>query len=154
MTKEEDGERTNVDEINELFTKGHIILLFYKAEGHEPDYLLTPAGSSLINVEYNLEKKMAEFGMFSMDQSLTGKGLGGKMIRAVEVFAKENGCTSIQLEILQPRDWKHPAKVILDSWYQRLGYKIGDIMSFTSHYPDLAPLLCCECTFTPYVKDL
>ena len=34
-------------------------------------------------------------------------------------MAKNHGCEKLMLELLRPRDFKHPFKVFLDKWYSK-----------------------------------
>ena len=92
--------------------------------------------------------------MLCVNPTLTRKGYGKMLVTAAQDRAREAGCKFMQLELLVPVGWEHPYKVMLDSWYQRLGYDKGQPLSFTEHEPSLAPLLSGECTFTAYTKTL
>ena len=60
----------------------------------------------------------------------------------------------MELELLAPRDTKHPVKEWLHTWYSKLGYVKGEQKEFATDYPEFAKLLSEPCTFTVYTKDL
>ena len=60
----------------------------------------------------------------------------------------------MQLELLVPRAWSHPAKVFLDDWYTRIGYRPVRTGTVQESYPHLAPLLATPCDLVVYHKPL
>ena len=60
----------------------------------------------------------------------------------------------MQLELLKPAKWDHEVKVWLDKWYQKLGYRPGQPTDIAIAHPHIASMLCCDCVFTPYRKQL
>jgi hypothetical protein len=60
----------------------------------------------------------------------------------------------MQLELLVPRNWKHPAKEFLAAWYGRMGYRLTHVGAAAEHLPKHAPLLATTCDFRLYHKDL
>jgi hypothetical protein len=60
----------------------------------------------------------------------------------------------MELELLAPRDTKHPVKEWLHTWYSKLGYVQGEQKEFATDYPEFAKLLSEPCSFTVYTKDL
>ena len=91
-------------------------------------------------------------GMLSVKPDLLRQGIGLALVQGAENFAIDEGCFSIQLELLQPKDWAHNVKVMLDNWYTKMGYQKGEVLNFSDYYPQLVPLLSCDCTFTAYTK--
>jgi hypothetical protein len=60
----------------------------------------------------------------------------------------------MQLELLVPREWRHPSKVFLDEWYRRIGYRVVSSTSVEDLHPQLAPMLATPCRFDVYEKSL
>ena len=60
----------------------------------------------------------------------------------------------MQLELLVPREWRHPGKELLRAWYSRLGYRRIRTGSSEDSYPNLAPLLATPCDIDVYEKPL
>ena len=95
-----------------------------------------PVASIKCDTLYDTEKKIGEIGMMGARKEVTGKGVGRLLIAACEKKAKDEGCESVMLEILEPSEWQHPVKLILHNWYsQRLGYKPGEALDFAKDYP-------------------
>jgi predicted N-acetyltransferase YhbS len=84
----------------------------------------------------------------------TNKGIGRRLIAAAEGWAIDNGINEMQLELLAPATWEHPAKVALKKWYSRLGYSPRDNKSFNDLYPGPATFLTTACDFTLWSKAL
>jgi GNAT superfamily N-acetyltransferase len=101
-----------------------------------------------------LDDRAGEFGMLAADPAHRGGGIGGELIRFSEDKCRADGLTTMQLELLVPRDWKHPIKQFLDAWYTRLGYRVTRVGKIDEAYPELAPLLATPCDFVIYSKDL
>jgi GNAT superfamily N-acetyltransferase len=96
----------------------------------------------------------AEFGMLATDPEHRGIGVGGSLVAFAEGHARELGLQTMQLELLVPRTWRHPAKVFLDEWYRRLGYRPVRTTRVDESEPELAPLLATPCQFVVYCKTL
>ena len=60
----------------------------------------------------------------------------------------------MQLELLVPRDWRHPHKEFLAAWYGRLGYRQVRTGNFGEAYPQLAPRLATPSELGIYEKPL
>jgi hypothetical protein len=60
----------------------------------------------------------------------------------------------MRLELLTPRNWKHPSKEFLTGWYGRLGYRPQFTEPLEELYPDKVPQLATECDFTVWPKGL
>ena len=92
--------------------------------------------------------------MLAVDPDHRGTGLGRELVRFAEQVASESGRTTMQLELLVPRDWTHPSKQFLATWYSRIGYAKTRIGAVEDSYPQLAPLLATTCDFVIYRKSL
>lgn len=74
-----------------------------------------------VNVK-KLNKKAAFFSLLVAHPEYRKQGIGKQLVHAVEVWAKEQGCNKICLELLRPKNWVHEHKEFLKIWYTRLGY--------------------------------
>lgn len=81
-------------------------------------------------------------------------GLGRNFLASVERESQEAGYTTMQLEILVPREWKHPSKEFLKNWYERNGYKLARMGTVEKIYPRLALLLATDCDYVVYEKAM
>jgi GNAT superfamily N-acetyltransferase len=96
----------------------------------------------------------AEFGMLAADVGHRGAGIGRELVRFAERSSRDGGCATMQLELLVPRDWSHPAKDFLAAWYTRMGYRIHRTRTVEESHPELAPLLATPCDFVTYRKNI
>jgi GNAT superfamily N-acetyltransferase len=101
-----------------------------------------------------LDERTGEFGMLCADPAHRGIGIGRQLIRFAERKSRADGVSTMQLELLVPRDWTHPTKEFLAEWYSRIGYRIARTGTIDELYPELAPLLATRCDFAIYRKDL
>ena len=132
-----------------MVAKDHIIVAISN------DDFVEPVGSVMCDKNFDKEKHLADLGMLCVKEDQTGKGIGKLLILESEKRSKEMGCTTMRLEILSPRDWKHPTKTWLDVWYtQKMGYTKGALEDFTECFPEHAARLKDPCVFTTYHKDI
>ncbi|MAM59038.1 MAG: GNAT family N-acetyltransferase [Salinicola sp.] len=101
-----------------------------------------------------LSQDVAEFGMLAADRNQRGKGIGSALVAHAEKWALQNGCRTMQLELLTPRGWENESKEFLKKWYSRIGYRPVETQPFEIMYSDLAGLLQTECDFTVWHKHL
>jgi ribosomal protein S18 acetylase RimI-like enzyme len=101
-----------------------------------------------------LDERTGEFGMLCADPAHRGIGIGRELIRFVERKSRADGLSTMQLEVLVPRDWTHPTKQFLAEWYSRIGYRIARTGTIDEAYPELAPLLATPCDLVIYRKAL
>ena len=101
-----------------------------------------------------LDLETGEFGMLAADFAHRSVGAGRELVRFAERTSREDGRSTMQLELLVPREWRHPSKVFLDEWYTRIGYRVVRTGTTDEAYPDLAPLLATPCDFVIYDKPL
>lgn len=101
-----------------------------------------------------LSDGLDEFGMLVAAPARRGSGIGRELVRFAERRSAENGAHTMQLELLVPRNWTHPAKKFLDEWYTRLGYRVVRRGALEDDYPHLAPLLATPCDLMIYHKPL
>ncbi|KAA0094126.1 N-acetyltransferase [Mycolicibacterium sp. P1-18] len=101
-----------------------------------------------------LDDETSEFGMLAATPAHRNTGIGRRMVDFAERDSVASGRRTMQLELLQPRDWTHPSKEFLAQWYRRLGYVVVRAGLIEESYPHLAPLLATPCDFVVYQKPL
>jgi GNAT superfamily N-acetyltransferase len=101
-----------------------------------------------------LDRQTGEFGLLVADPGYRGIGIGRNLVHFSETLARSRGLTVMQLELLAPREWKHPIKEFLNAWYTRLGYRIVGQGDFAAAAPQAAPSLATPCDFHLYQKRL
>jgi ribosomal protein S18 acetylase RimI-like enzyme len=94
-----DGERTNAAEVSQMVQTGTFVVL-------EQDAGLAAA----VYVEHGY------FGMLSVVPELQGMGLGTRLVRIAEALCEAQGCTEVNLKIINLREE-------LARWYRSLGYR-------------------------------
>jgi GNAT superfamily N-acetyltransferase len=143
----DEATRTTEEEVAGLIRAGEIAVT---AAG-EP-----AAGQRLVGCVriQRLDADMSEFGMLAVALTHRGTGVGRELVRFAEATARGAGHATMQLELLVPREWKHPSKVFLAQWYARIGYTVFRTGSTDEFYPHLTPLLATPCDFVVYRKDI
>jgi len=101
-----------------------------------------------------LDATTGEFGMLAAHPAHRGLGIGGGLLRFAEQRSRGAGLRAMQLELLVPRGWAHPAKEFLAGWYTRLGYALSRTGRIEEAYPALGPLLATPCDLRIYRKEL
>ena len=134
--------RTTLDEMVELTRAGQIAVA-----------RLSGRVVGCVRIQ-RLDEGTGEFGMLVADPAHRGIGVGRELVRFAESTSSSAGVSSMQLELLVPRDWTHPTKAFLATWYARLGYQVARTGAFDEAYPALAPLLATPCDFVIYHKRL
>jgi ribosomal protein S18 acetylase RimI-like enzyme len=124
-----DRDRTSDAQIAALMQTGTFL-----AAVAEPDALAACA-------YVELHGTRAYLGMLAVDPSLQGRGLGRRMIAAVENRAIDAGCTSIDIKIVDRR-------VELPPLYRALGFRDNGTAPFDD------PLLTKPCHFLLMSKEL
>nr|WP_296074384.1 GNAT family N-acetyltransferase [uncultured Actinoplanes sp.] len=138
----EGARRTGAAEVADLIGRGELVL----ARGD--DRVI-----GAVRVQ-RLGDKLGEFGMLVADPAHRGAGVGRELVAFAEGWARRQGLTTMQLELLTPRTWTHPVKEFLRGWYTRIGYRQVRTEDFASAYPALEPLLATPCDFVVYHKGL
>jgi hypothetical protein len=67
---------------------------------------------------------------------------------------RSRALTTVQLEVLVPKEWVHPAKEHLRVWYDRLGYRVVGTAAFEDVAVHLASELATPCEFLIFRKPL
>ncbi len=134
--------RTTAPELAALIRAGEIAV----ALRHD-----TIAGSVRM---HDVADDVGEFGMLVAAPDQRGTGLGRELVAFAERRAREHGLRAMQLELLTPRVWDHPAKQVLRAWYRRIGYRPIRTGAIGDRYPHLADLLATPSDLTVYEKPL
>ena len=138
----EGARRTNVDEVREMTRAG--------------EFVLARSGAALAGCvrAHPLAAELSELGMLAAAPKHRGTGVGRRLVEFVERRSLDAGRATMQLELMVPREWPHPSKVFLASWYGRMGYRRVRTGRVEGTYPHLAPLLATPCDLEVYRKDL
>jgi GNAT superfamily N-acetyltransferase len=96
----------------------------------------------------------SEFGILVAARDQRGLGIGRSLLDEVERRGRDRGLDAVQLELLVPRDWSHPSKEFLTSWYGRRGYRLVRTTTIDTAYPHLAPLMVTPCELQIHRKEL
>ena len=99
-----------------------------------------------------LDAGTADLGLISTATDQWGGGIGRRLVRSAEELMRSRGVTTMQLEVLVPKEWSHPAKDHLRRWYTRLGYRV--IRSAPVEAAWLAERLATPCEFLIFHKPL
>ena len=97
---------------------------------------------------------VGEVGMLAVAEDARRRGLGKALMDAAEARAVANKCTRLQLQLLHPKDFKHPVKEFLKGWYAARGFRVIDKLDFGEHSADMARLLAGPVHFDLYEKPL
>ena len=101
-----------------------------------------------------LDGAEGEFGMLVASPDHRGTGIGRELVTFAERWARQQGLTRMQLELLVPQSWTHPVKEFLRGWYTRIGYRQVGVGRLDEAYPHLPPHLATPCDFVIFHKDL
>ena len=108
-----DGDRTNADEVREKMTHG-VFLTIAEPPG-------TLVGS--VYVELRERGTRGYFAMLSVHPARQGEGLARRLVAAAEDYAREAGCTHMDLHVLSQRKE-------LPAFYGHLGYVDNGTLPF------------------------
>jgi GNAT superfamily N-acetyltransferase len=101
-----------------------------------------------------LDADRGEFGMLVARPDRRGTGIGRALVAFAEQWARAQGLSRMQLELLVPQTWTHPVKEFLRAWYARIGYRHVRTGRLDEAYPLLQPQLATACDFMIYEKEL
>jgi GNAT superfamily N-acetyltransferase len=101
-----------------------------------------------------LDAGIADLGLISAAPERWGSGVGRELVRAAEQLMRARGVTTMQLELLVPKEWVHPEKARLRAWYTRLGYRVVRTAPFEQVAAHLASQLATPCEFLIFRKPL
>jgi ribosomal protein S18 acetylase RimI-like enzyme len=108
------GDRTNVREIADFLLAETFLLAW-----DEDDEI---AGC----VRVSIHGDRGHFGMLSVLPTAQGRGLGRALIEAAEEFARQRGCTTMDLEVASPRTELPPL-------YRKFGYEVTGQVEWPAH---------------------
>lgn len=111
--------RTDEDNMNELMVLPGAVFLKYSNDKDESD------SYRIVGCVF-LQKRDDKLylGMFCVSPGQQNKGIGKKIMKASELYAKEQGCPAVFMRVISIR---HE----LIKWYERQGYnKTGEIQPF------------------------
>jgi GNAT superfamily N-acetyltransferase len=97
---------------------------------------------------------VSAFGMLVAAPDQRGTGVGRTLVDFAERHSRESGLRAMQLELLVPREWRHPNKEFLKAWYGRIGYRLIRTRRIDDTHPHLAPLLATPCDVQVREKPL
>ena len=103
---------------------------------------------------YQLDQETSSFGLLGVHRDFEGRGIGRKLIEAVEEKAQLQGSNYMNIEILRPRDFKVPLKDRLRAWYEGMGYVFTHDQNFQERRPIRAKDLKVPSVFDCYQKRL
>jgi GNAT superfamily N-acetyltransferase len=135
--------RTTVAEVQAQIDAGEILVARTAAGG--------VVGSVRI---HDVAPDTSEFGVLVAARDQRNLGIGRALLDEVERRSRERGLAAVQLELLVPREWSHPSKEFLASWYGRRGYRLVRTTTLDGAYPHLAPLLATPCDLQIHRKEL
>jgi GNAT superfamily N-acetyltransferase len=95
-----------------------------------------------------------DLGLVSTAPDRWGAGVGGALVCFAETLMRSRELTTVQLEMLVPKEWVHPAKERLRVWYDRLGYRVVGTAAFEDVAVHLASELATPCEFLIFRKPL
>ena len=101
-----------------------------------------------------LAPSLGGFGMLCADPAHRGAGLGLALVRFAEDRCRDDGATTMQLELLVPRQWRHEGKAQLHDWYSRLGYREVGREPAREALGSLGALLVTPCDLVTYQRPL
>jgi GNAT superfamily N-acetyltransferase len=101
-----------------------------------------------------LDAATTDLGFVSVLPEQWGGGAGRAIVDAAEDLARSRGATTMQLELLVPKEWVHPHKDRLRLWYSRLGYRTIRTARFEEVASHLESQLATPCEFLVFRKPL
>jgi GNAT superfamily N-acetyltransferase len=134
--------RTTVEEVTRLTSAGEIVVARHDG---------VVVGSVRVQ---RLSAELAESGMLVADPDRRGEGIGRALRGFVLDMLQQRGFTTLEIELLAPRNWEPASKRFMAEWNDRAGFTVVRMGAFEDQYPDLAPLLATPCDFTIYHLDL
>lgn len=99
--------RTDIPTLTEVMSRPHTVILKYT----------TAEGVIIGSVFLEKQERGLYLGMLSVSPLQQAGGIGKQLMQAAEVYAKENDCPCIFMNVISVRSE-------LISWYERLGYQL------------------------------
>lgn len=148
--------RTNTTELRAFIQVGEIAAAFVSPRvelGSLQNHRDSPVPIGVIRIQ-KLSPSLGEFGMLALDASHRGGGFGTDMVRFAEQHCQKLGMQMMQTEALVPSYSDYSFKDRLQSWYQRMGYRLVRVDDYANHYPHLAKQLQGPAEYRVYEKSL
>lgn len=101
-----------------------------------------------------LDERTADLGMLAADPEHRQLGIGQEMANFAMDRLRQRGISTLQMELLVPRDFLQPSKKVMAEWMERRGWQVVRKGALEERYPELAPRLATKCDFVIYQKPL
>jgi GNAT superfamily N-acetyltransferase len=101
-----------------------------------------------------MDSSTADLGLLAAAPDRWGSGVGRELVRSAEELMRSRGVTTMQVELLVPKEWEHPEKERLRAWYTRIGYRVIRSAAFEEVAAHLASQLATPCEFLVFRKQL
>jgi GNAT superfamily N-acetyltransferase len=134
--------RTNAEELSRFTQAGEIVVARLDGE---------LVGSIRVR---QLDAATAETGMLVSAPEHRNLGIGTQLRAYAVDLLRRRGTTTIQIELLVPRNHTQESKQFMAAWNERDGYKVVRQGTLEDDYPHLAPLLATPCDYIIYNKTL
>jgi predicted N-acetyltransferase YhbS len=117
-----DGDRTNEEQVRQLFEKGSFLAI-------------NAAGKMVACVYVEPQGPLGYLGLLSVEPARHGNGLGKRLVEASENFARGRGCETMYLNIVNVREELPP-------FYRKLGYRETGTAPFHADATEKVKLPC------------
>lgn len=94
------------------------------------------------------------FSMLTVIEKHQRNGIGKLLLEFIIEKANKEKFKQISLEILCAKDWDHPHKEFLISWYKSYGFNYEGSFSFEKLYPSHKKYMKCDLIFKEYIKEI
>ncbi len=133
--------RTNIDETRQAITDLQVAAAY--------------VGNQLVGAirSRQLDNLTWTFGALAVAPEASGQGSGRALVSHVETEAQTAGATTMQLEVLAPKE-PIPYLTRLADWYRRLGYREVSRSGLAEVFPTDAPFLTSPCDVVVMRKAL
>ncbi len=101
-----------------------------------------------------VDENTFEFGILVCRLEFQGQGIGQTLVEFAEDFSRRSGGEYMQSELLFPKIWQQKSKIVLKSWYERMGYKIIRNGNFDLENGRHAGCLVEPCNFVIFQRTL
>jgi GNAT superfamily N-acetyltransferase len=100
------------------------------------------------------DARIGVLGMLAADPEYRQMGIGQQVATFAQDQLRLHGISTLEMELLVPRDWHQPSKQVMAEWMERRGWRVVHKGALEDRYPDLAPRLATTCDFIVYQKPL
>jgi ribosomal protein S18 acetylase RimI-like enzyme len=109
-----DGERTSEDEVRRLQQQGYFLVIDRNGRNDRRDRQST--GGLAASVFVSMMRRRGYFSFLAVAPECQGSGLGRRLVAVVEALCEAEGCTALDLQMVNLRAELAP-------WYRSLGYR-------------------------------